>query len=347
MYKILMLVQDSSACAYYRAVLPTLHCAKDLRSEGIQLDISENLNLDDNHDCYIFHRLINPEFFPVLWDLKFNKKKKIVWDIDDNLFVIPEWSPANELSTPGRKRCLIQCLDWADHITLTTQRFYQQFATNSAWSDKLTVLPNLIDRNDWNIENLPVALDHSRAMRFLWAGSLTHQKDIDIIGNVVQEIIDEYETRVQFIFMGGMPEVLQLNTLNANKNRKNVISFGTCHLLHYPMALRILQPDVALIPVLDCDFNNAKSNIKYLEMTFAGAACIASDVGPYKDTVSNGKDGFLCHDEFNWKEKIELLLDYPSVAREYRDRAYQKVIDYYSWQSLSRETWLNFFRSLP
>lgn len=346
MYKILMLVQDETACSYYRAVLPSLHCTKTLRDEGIQLDLSETLNLDENHDCYIFHRLINAEFFPVLHDLKFNHKKKIVWDLDDNLFAIPEWSPATEMSTPGRKRCLLQSLEWADRITLTTERFRQQIASLvPSWDEKTVVLPNLIDCNDWGI-NSRIDNDSYSPIRFLWAGSLTHQKDIDLIGEVIQEIINENEENVQFMFVGGIPEVLKSTPGNVKKNKKSLAHIGTSNLLHYPLYMRLLRPDVALIPVLDCPFNEAKSNIKYLEMALAGAACIASDVGPYRDSIKSGTNGILAKNEKDWKDIINYLIDYPVKISDFHRNARENVIDYYSWRSPAKNLWLDFFRSL-
>lgn len=344
-----MQVADLTACALYRSVMPWAACHQQLADEGIQLDQSTSINANKlEYDCYIFHRVLAPGFWPILWDMKYNAGKKIVWDLDDNLFRIPSWSSASEMMGGSNKQSLTSCLEMADHITLTTDGFRDQFTAYSEdWAKKITVVPNLIDMNSWAIPNSEI---RHGARRILWAGSHTHYGDLEIIVPAIEQIIDKYKDDVQFIFMGMMPDKLKMSKHNSRNELllRSVSFFNSCDLNYYPQNLHILSPHIALIPVEQNDFNRAKSNIKYLEMSLAGAACIASDVGHYGQTINHGVDGLLTDNTTEeWFKSIDFLMRQDkSYLMRMNMNAQIKVREEYSWESKQRDTWMNFFRML-
>jgi len=346
MYNILMMLTDRTACGHYRAILPWVNCREDLRKEGIQLDLSENLNTSDHYDAYIFHRLLNPEFFPILWDLKFNAGKKIIWDIDDNLFKIPSWSPAKEMMGRTAPQTLMTCLEWADLISVTTGRFRDQLSAYKEWEGKIRVNQNLVDMREWSF---PEKSENDGPVKIVWAGSLTHHGDLEIIAPACLEIIKEYKDEIQFIFMGMMPEKLR-----ANKNpefhellRRNVVMFNGVDINYYQSCMNFINPDIALLPLEDNEFNDAKSNIKYLEMTLSGAVCIGSNVGPYDDTINDAIDGLKSENTMeDWYINISNLVRFKSLRESLYYEAKKKVIKSYTWDSPRKVEWLETFREI-
>lgn len=351
MYKILMTCFDSKACGYYRAIMPYLHCKDELEKHGISLKLASSIDLNEHFDCYIFHRLVAPKFLPILWDMKFNGGKKIVWDLDDNLFKVPSWSPAREMSSPEQIRYLMTTLEWADHITVTTEEFKECLSKDEVWSPKISVVPNLITEKDWNF---PFRHGTTGQTRILWAGSLTHKNDIDLIADTCMEAIKEFKNRVQFLFMGMIPDALRIR-LGLDKEtvkllRDGAIEIGACELRHYPQILNILAPTIALAPIEENEFNYCKSNIKYLEMSMAGAPVIASNFGPYKSTIEHGVDGFLFKDQNDFKSILFDIIDSDQNLETWCSRINQNAVNRiknkYTWESESKNRWIDFFKKL-
>jgi glycosyltransferase involved in cell wall biosynthesis len=65
------------------------------------------------------------------------------------------------------------------------------------------------------------------------------------------------------------------------------------------------QFDVGLAPLLDTAFNRSRSNVKLKEYAAAGAAWLASPVGPYVDMGE--REGGRLVDDGAWFEAIEAL----------------------------------------
>lgn len=346
MYRVFVHFPAFTACDYYRAILPVLKCKEELESSrGVELVGAQNINTKDDFDCYVFHRLINPSYYPFIYDLKFNRGKKIVWDFDDDLFRVPVWSPASEMSGGFARESLATCLNWADRITVTTERMRRQTCPpETGWHEKSVALPNLANELDWSHEVEP-SRRVGGPVRVLWAGSLTHEKDLAVAEAAVDRIVEEFRYKVEIIFMCMMPQRFMQSTVEKVVKYKKIVKFmPPVDLTYYPDVLNSLAPDVALLPLCDEPFNNSKSNIKYIEMTLAGAACVASRVGPY------GEIGSQCvlhaDDDDAWYAGLRDLI----VSRELREavhaNARKDVEENYLWSSKSSRIWIDFFGSL-
>lgn len=83
---------------------------------------------------------------------------------------------------------------------------------------------------------------------------------------------------------------------------------------------------LALAPLRADAFNEAKSDIKFLDYGLAGVPAIFSDFGPYRRTVHEGVNGLLRSNEMEaWQEGIEVLLDQPDIANRISDEAYKSA----------------------
>jgi hypothetical protein len=77
--------------------------------------------------------------------------------------------------------------------------------------------------------------------------------------------------------------------------------------------------DVALAPLRDTRFNQARSNVKLKEYAAAGAMWLASPVGPYAG-MGEEQGGLLVEDG-DWLATLEALLEDPDRRRALADRA--------------------------
>src|SRR5689334_10478604 len=140
MPRIFMHIPDSSACSYYRGTLPVLHCYSDLTKDGIQIIGDHKPKEGELFDAYIFHSVIKPDFLKVVSNI-LNLGKKLIWETDDDLWNIPEWSPSCSKVNTKDKANLLNLIDKADYIHVSTDSL-KTLINNQ---HKTYMLPNLVD----------------------------------------------------------------------------------------------------------------------------------------------------------------------------------------------------------
>lgn len=331
MFTVFNHILDATACSYYRAVLPARHLTALLAEEGVNLVTDSVLAVDSGYDAYMFHRVPTMEFLPVLIDLA-ARGKILIWDLDDNMFEIPESNPNYAMMTTAVRGALNIVLRMARHVTVSTEVLKNQLP----FGEKTTILPNLIDPEDWWGERELTAGLGSRR-RVLWAGSNTHLADLSIIADPILEI-SQYRD-AEFFFYGQLPEEFE------NADSRKIRFTGSTPLSHYPGMMDLIRPDIGLAPLADNPFNRAKSNIKWLEYTMGGAVTIASQLPPYQD-ISETSIIKVSNDDF-WMFSINETLRKSSEELErIRRLARHEVLTRHSWTSRASFLWFDFFKNL-
>lgn len=332
---------DQWGVGEYRAKLPLRFCHSDLSDKGVCLQLHDSLNQDSDADAYIIHRCPN-ENVAFFFDEQQKKGRKFVHEVDDDICNVPEWMPSEEFhaSKWAYKKCLSTC----NEIWTSTEYLKGKLG----YPAKTKVLPNLVDFNGW-LE--PQTKDG--ITRILWAGSCWHEQDLEQITYAVLRILNEY-SNVQFLFWGCLPSAFAEYQKVPGSNQAILEAsrqFGT-RLLYltgvpfqfYYDRLTKLGATIGLAPLIDCEFNKGKSNLKYLEYSMAGIATVASNLEPYR-CIENGKDGLLVHKD-GWYEGIKTLLDNAALRKEMVSKAREKVRQEYSWQCSKKNLWVDAFTKL-
>lgn len=116
-------------------------------------------------------------------------------------------------------------------------------------------------------------------------------------------------------------------------------------LLDYASYMRELSAaDICFMPLLDNEFNRAKSDLKFIESASARVCALASEV-VYKSVIQDGQTGMLFHDAASLRSALLRLLAYPETTRRIADasRAYVAQHRMAAYQVDSRVAW---YRSL-
>jgi glycosyltransferase involved in cell wall biosynthesis len=338
-YSIFAHLRDSSACTYYRVALPYDCCSSTLAGRGVFLHTAgfDPMNDPGEFDCYCFQRDVNQYFVAYAMMLK-RMGKKVVWDVDDDMFNIPAWNPASKGMTGERVRALTKVFNEVDVITVTTARLRDSFPGH--WAAKTVVLPNLVHTGHWPGRDRR----DDGVVRVVWAGGRSHGADLDLIAETVGRVAWERNGSVRFYFLGTMPSSLMPSNENTGLASK-VVFINPVNIHYYHDALRLINPDVGLCPLVDDTFNRGKSAIKFYEMTLAGAASILSPVGPFLDVANAGNALFAA--DGGWYDCINALVDNTTLRSTLVGNAGRDVRRLYSWQSPEpRLRWLNFYLSL-
>jgi glycosyltransferase involved in cell wall biosynthesis len=82
--------------------------------------------------------------------------------------------------------------------------------------------------------------------------------------------------------------------------------------LNEPMVYNLIQTfDIGVAPLLDTEFNRAKSAFKLKQCLSCGIPVLASRIGENKRFLKHGINGYFCDHYSQYKEKILLMRSEP------------------------------------
>jgi hypothetical protein len=191
-----------------------------------------------------------------------------VWiDLDDDIFSIPDDNPTQQLySMNNYAHFAAECMKLADVVTVSTEALKTAF---SRFSTNIQVIPNAFD--DYFFSKWKRERDPARGKPVvLWRGSNSHDYDLlKIVGSV--RPYAEKHPEWHWVFLGHKPWVL---TQDLPKEKWNHVGWNSS-VAGYLNTLNRIQPTIVIVPLVDHGFNRCKSNIAWIEGTFANAAVIA------------------------------------------------------------------------
>lgn len=280
---------DSSGCSHYRTELP----AKFLGYESSQGFPTGDPKLEDSD--IIFIQRASHEYFLKWIPYIQSKGKKVIFDIDDNLWKIPVTNPASHAFSSRNLKLIKSIMQLCNGITVSTQPL-KDFFLDNRFNTNIHVIPNMINNV---FENPP----KKEKVRIGWIGTSTHAGDFskDLIF-ALREL--KKRNDCELVFMG-------YNPLKDNSEFHKFISPEK-----YLEYVNLLALDIGLCVTEDNDFNRCKSNIKYLEYSACGVTTIANSVYPYANTIKHGDTGLILDDESLWIEYIVDLINRKDL-REY------------------------------
>lgn len=229
---------------------------------------------------------------------------KLIADIDDNVFEYPEYHPEYDKFTIDNARNLLHNLKSVDEVIVSTENLKYQLMSLGVHTP-ISVVKNNLPKAYYGTDLKRYRLkDIGDKPKILYNGSNYHyaKGDGDFAGeikNLILDTLNEYE----WIFMGvdkrpdgslTLPSFLQEP---AKRGQIKIMPFYAA--TEYPYALRQLRPDYVIGPLAPNLFNEAKSDLRYLEAAAIGAIFIGSKfengLSPYQHLPFSysEKDGYL------------------------------------------------------
>ncbi len=268
---------------------------------------------------------------------------KPIWvDYDDDLFHVPTDNPS--FKTYGRdkvQRDIALCVAMADVVTCATPRIAELL---KPVAKEVRVIPNAFDDELFGVERSP----HSKNKLILWRGSESHQRDLWHHGEAMISAAHE-RPDWKFCFAGYNPWFI-----TESMAPEQALVIPMMDPLEYFSFIRKVGPRILVVPLAPNDFNLAKSNIAWLEATFAGAVCVAPDIpewrrpgivnyrsqGDLKTALLRLTDKEVMLEKYveeSWKFITEnLLLTNVNAARSTLVRDLQKLSNDEAWRKEAR-----------
>jgi glycosyltransferase involved in cell wall biosynthesis len=134
------------------------------------------------------------------------------------------------------------------------------------------------------------------------SGSRTHDADFGLVASALLSVMRRHP-QVRLVIHGplDLPPKFQ-------RFSDRVFQIPFLQGDDYLRALASWQINIA--PLEDSLFNEAKSNIKYIEASILGVASICSGTAPFREAIEHGRTGMIADTSQAWEEALtQLVLD--------------------------------------
>jgi glycosyltransferase involved in cell wall biosynthesis len=111
----------------------------------------------------------------------------------------------------------------------------------------------------------------------------------------------------------------------------------------YSLKLASLNLDIGICPLVDDEFNNHKSQLKWTEYSAMRIPSVVSDLPPY-ECVEDGVTGYKAKTTQEFIDKLSLLIESESLRKKITDNAFEK-----NYQDFNLKTnitkWVDFYEN--
>lgn len=204
------------------------------------------------------------------------------------------------------------------------EKFKKDYAVirNSLNHEQVTVSKKLLEKGGNK--------DDKKFVIGYFSGSPTHKKDLEIIIEDIQKLLDTYDD-VTFMIVGFMdlPRALQKYVKEKRIVFKPLVDYLELQYL-------ISQVDVNVVPLVDNMFTNCKSELKFFEAAVAGTITVATPTYTYKNCIADKEDGFLC-EKGEWYQVIADIHDGKYDLDDMLKKAKSKALNRYAGKAVVDE----------
>lgn len=293
-----------SAVSFYRSIGTFSYLRK--LNNNIRIDIPSSISwnsLIDTDILYMERPANDSDLKAMELAKRFNVK---IWvDYDDLLLDIPEYNPAHEhYKQEHIIKNIKKALSEADIVTTSTEYLKEYY---SKYNKNIHVIEN--SHNDYRFPFEKVdALYNS----INWRGSPTHRRDIMSVAQYIFDISDRFP-KWAWTFIGN-------DTWYITEHIKNCWSVKEIDIIAYFKLLKDLNSAIQISPLLFNEFNTAKSNIGWIEATYAGSVTIAPQLPEFL------KPGCITYE--NKDGSFKYIIEKAIKSKEFRKKNYLESYEY-------------------
>jgi len=276
------------------------------------------------YDYIFIHREAAPLGAPVFeWILAKLLRKKIIYDFDDAIW-IPNVSSANKIARWLKAFWKIKYLCKWSYVVTGGNKYLCNYAT--AMGARTMLLPTCVDVVR---KNNRIKEHHDKKPVVGWTGS---HSTIAYLNEIVP-VLKELQEQLDFTFL-------------VIADKKPDIDLKDWQFVSWSEATEtddLLKMDIGIMPLKKDAWSEGKCGFKLIQYLSCGIPAIADPVGVNKVIIENGRNGFLCEEKNDWKEKLQLLITQPSLRKELGLNGRSKIVNEYSIQS-QEEKFLSLFQ---
>jgi glycosyltransferase involved in cell wall biosynthesis len=288
--RIITVGQRNSGVSFHRLFNPIIYLPKEY---AMMTDVLTEEELEKGYDILFINRYIAGMEVDEVVRLRDKYGFKLVVDVDD-YWNLDAWHILYG-KYPTQK--VIDHIKVADLVTCSNNDLAVQIdELNPNW----IVIPNALPYGEDQFTDVKTESDK---VRFVYAGSVTHEKDIAILKNPMKRVAGDSMVKNNSTFiLCGYSEDKQVSEPWGRMINDYMCGFKVDGYIRGALPVDQYmnfynEADACLVPLVDSKFNSMKSNLKVLEAATKNAPVICSNVKPYADCkhiipVNNQSDWF-------------------------------------------------------
>ncbi|WP_066801874.1 glycosyltransferase [Moraxella oblonga] len=247
------------------------------------------------------------------WVYQLKKEKKtLIYEIDDNLLDEPG------LLSRGFKGDFISLRDkvlflakHADQVYVSTRELLKTFKNINT---NVVVVPNLLDENLWKFDssreelldkNFPLSKDN--VVRIGYIGTSTHFSDLKEIENAIKAICQKYGNLVSIEIIGAFQNTEPFF------GKRIALPKSTDYISFVNWLQKRVNWDIGIIPLCRDEFNQSKSNLKFLEYSALRLPVVVSNHSVYESVAMNEQNALVANTTEEWIHALSRLIESKSL----------------------------------
>lgn len=248
-------------------------------------------------DIVFIHLECFPIGPPVFEWLLFKLRKKIVYDLDDAIYMAPT-STANKflryLKYPSKVKRIIRY----SKFIITCNEYLEGYAKR--YNPNVASIHTAVDTDRFK----PVG-KRSKVDRVIigWIGSHSTAPYLNMLVNVFHRLSKDHRFCLKIIGADNVD-----------------LKFDDVEVIYLSWRLeeeveQFQSLDIGVYPLPDTTWTLGKTGFKTIQYMSVGIPCVASNVGANKIIIKDGENGFVANSEEEWVEKLSILIKDPQLRQ--------------------------------
>ncbi len=257
----------------------------------------------------------------------FKSGAKVIFDFDDSIW-LADTSPGNKKFEFVKKpQKFFNNLKFA-HVVFAGNDYLKQKA--EPFNSNTILIPTTIDTDF----HKPFQKNNSTNKIIIgWSGSISTIKHFEMLESVLEKIQKKYADEVEIKIIGQgnyKSEKLKVTSVgwSADTEVQELNSF-----------------DIGIMPLPNDEWANGKCGLKGLSYMACGVSTVMSNVGVNNKLIEHGKNGFLCSNDAEWLELLEVLIQ-NKLLRETLGEQGRKTIEREYSVNANKDKYLQVFKNL-
>lgn len=276
--------------------------SKALQNQGLDCSVAflhlrslgDNARAVDWAEAVIFHRIQSSAWMlPVepsllaLFELALRKKKIVLFDFDDSLF----------LQYPG----VFELMAARSSVNVAATHFLMSYARR--FNSNTRLVCTAVNTELWQ----PSRTRSKHGVILGWHGSATLQFNyLRLLGPILKRLSSKYDLTFRLLGTLGSRTIQDYFTSIPGLR----CEFGPSSWLPYWKVPALMRGvDIGVAPLIDSRWSRGKCQVKLLEFMALAIPTVASGVGESTYLVKSGANGFLAQSEHEWVEALSTLIE--------------------------------------
>jgi len=251
-------------------------------------------------------------------------------ETDDNYIDVPAWNEAFHSFKPtsAHRYAATETMSFADGMFVSTPHLKELYGR---YNENVHVIENSLDfKGDRKFVGWDqVSVRKHKGIRIGWIGGRSHFNDLMLVAPALREILLKYpEVTLCLVNSAIQPSCKALGIAYPFEGLSNVhYADRSVPINRYAQFAASFGFDIGIAPLVDCNFNRSKSNLRWLEYSAMKLPTVATDISHFSQSIRDGQDGFLIknNDLQEWQKRLEMLIEDQGLREEVGRQAYKRV----------------------